>query len=272
MSGGVKEVLCYLAETFKAGMSYNTIDVSRSMLSSTFNIMSNGQKDIGKHPLVTQLMKGIYQTKPPTQKCTSTWDPSVVVSHFNVTAGRNLSILQLARKVVTLLALTTLLRCSEITSIQTRSIVFSGSKVSFGLGTLLKSQRSGPPMGYNLSEWTQNRAICPVTCLHDYLKRTSSLRSPHNENQLLIGSTRLHNPVTSSTVGRWIKDQLKEAGIDTPFSPHTPPGKHRRPRLLLKEFRSNLFSIKVTGLASPRLQRSTDVKRQRNKKLSSRRF
>ena len=32
---------------------------------------------------------------------------------------------------------------------------------------------------------------------------------------LFIGSSKTHHPVTSSTVGRWIKDQLKEAGVDT---------------------------------------------------------
>ncbi len=225
MSGGVKEVLCYLAEFFKTGVSYSTVNISRSMLSSTLNLMGSDHRDIGRHPLVAQLMKGIYHAKPPTPKYSSTWDPAVVLSHFSATAGRTLSLLQQARKVVTLLALTTLLRCSEITSIQTETIEFSGSKVSFGLGALRKSQRSGPLKRYSLSEWTQNRALCPLTCLRTYLERTRSLRSSHNGKQLFIGSTKPHNPVTSSTVGRWIKEQLKEAGIDTSvFSAHSTRG------------------------------------------------
>ena len=195
------------------------------MLSSTLNVMSDGQKDIRKHPLVTQLMKGVYHMKPPTPKYNNTWDPSVTLSHFDATAGRELSMLQLARKFVTLLAFTTLLRCAEITSIQRESIIFSGSKVSFSLGTLRKSQRSGSLMRYSVSEWTPNRAICPLTCLRTYLEETIPLRSSHNEKQLLICSTKPHNPLTSSTVGRWIKDQLKEAGIDTSvFSAHSTRG------------------------------------------------
>jgi len=55
-------------------------------------------------------MKGILQAKPPTPKYSKTWDPSIVLSHLDVTAGHTLSLLQLARKLVTLLALTTLLR------------------------------------------------------------------------------------------------------------------------------------------------------------------
>ncbi|KZS08382.1 Uncharacterized protein APZ42_027683 [Daphnia magna] len=71
MSGGVKEVLCYLARMFKAGRSYNTVKISRSMLSSTLNMTNDGPRDIDKHPLITQLIKGIYHAKPPTPKLLS---------------------------------------------------------------------------------------------------------------------------------------------------------------------------------------------------------
>jgi hypothetical protein len=56
MSGGVKEVLCYLAGIFGAGMSYSSINVSRSMLSSSLNMGIGNSEEIGKHLLVTRLM------------------------------------------------------------------------------------------------------------------------------------------------------------------------------------------------------------------------
>ncbi|KZR98281.1 Uncharacterized protein APZ42_006371, partial [Daphnia magna] len=95
-----------------------------------------------------------------TPKYSGTWDPSRVLSHFDVTAGQTLSILQLARKQATLLALTTLLRCADIASIQIETIEFAGPKVYFDLGTLRKSQRSGPLMRLSLDEWSKNKAIC----------------------------------------------------------------------------------------------------------------
>jgi hypothetical protein len=58
----------------------------------------------------------------------------------------------------------------------------------------------------------------------------------HRENQRSLQgsysqsccSTKPHNPVTSTTVGRWIEDQLKEAGIDTSiFLPTLPEGQRR---------------------------------------------
>ena len=104
MSGGVKEVLCNLSRIFKNGMSYSFVNVSRSMLSSTFNVTSDGPKDIGKNPLVTRLMKGIYNAKPPTPKYIAPHRTRIVLSYFDVTARRDLLLLQLARKVVPLLA------------------------------------------------------------------------------------------------------------------------------------------------------------------------
>ncbi|KZR97350.1 Uncharacterized protein APZ42_007834, partial [Daphnia magna] len=199
-------------------------NVQRSMLSSTLNLTASGLKDVGKHPLVVQLMKGIYQGKPPIPKYSATWDPSVVINHFVSTARRNMSLIQLARKTVTLLALATLLRCSELNSIQLDSVSFSATKVFFNLGVLRKSQRSGPLMRYSLDEW-ENPLICPVACLRSYLERTANLRSSLNNSGVFIGSNKPHNPVTGSTIGRWIKDQLKEAGIDTSiFSAHSTRG------------------------------------------------
>ncbi len=147
-----------------------------------------------------------FSSKAADLKYSGTWDPSIVLSHFDVTAGQTLSLLQLTRKLTTLLALMTLLRCAEIASIQTETIEFAGLKVYFDLGTLRKSQRTGPLMRLSLNECSQNKAIFPLTCVRSYTERTSNLRTPQNAKQLLIGSTKPHNPVTNATVGRWIKD------------------------------------------------------------------
>ena len=75
------------------------------MLSTTLSMTGEGT-EFGKNPLVTKLMKGIYNKKPPLPKYGSTWDPLIVLSHFNAKANGpgELSILKLARKLATLLA------------------------------------------------------------------------------------------------------------------------------------------------------------------------
>ena len=55
-----------------------------------------------------------------------------------------------------------------------------------------------------------------------YVYLTDSLRNNANKGKLFIGLKRPHKPVSSMTIGRWIKLSLSEAGIDTAkFSTHS---------------------------------------------------
>ena len=53
--------------------------------------------------------------------------------------------------------------------------------------------------------------LCPVTYIKHYSTKTHSL--PSNP-RLLISYTKPHKPVTNSTVARWIRSTLQDAGID----------------------------------------------------------
>ena len=54
---------------------------------------------------------------------------------------------------------------------------------------------------------------CVVRHLDEYIHRTTSLRT--DNSQLLISFIKPHNPVSKDTVARWIKEVLRDAGIDT---------------------------------------------------------
>jgi site-specific recombinase XerD len=61
--------------------------------------------------------------------------------------------------------------------------------------------------------------------MEGYIDRTAPLRNNSNSESLFIGSNKLHKPVSSSNIGRWIKEKLKEANIDTSvFSAHSARG------------------------------------------------
>lgn len=226
LSSGVKEVLNFLSDYFHSGKSYSTVNVARSMLSSTLSLSSENL-EVGRNPLVVNLMKGVYNEKPPEPRYTNTWDPSVVLTHLDVSASAqgSLSILQLARKTTTLLALTSLSRCADLAAIQLHSISFSEGGVKFVLSCPRKAQHSGPLHVLSVGAWHQKPAICPVACMRNYMDRTAPLRNDSNSESLFIGSNKPHKPVSSSTIGRWIKEQLKEASIDTSvFSAHSARG------------------------------------------------
>ena len=66
----------------------------------------------------------------------------------------------------------------------------------------------------------QNPSICVVKALKEYLKRTDPIRL--NETQLFLSFCKPHRAISRSTVSRWIKTILFEAGIDvTIFKPHS---------------------------------------------------
>lgn len=112
---------------YSVGRSYRTVNVARSAVVNPGNVV------VGVDSLVNKLLKGLYNKSPPTARYSQIWNPDTVLSHFDATAGAALSLLELSRKLVTLLALCTLSRTCEISSISLESIVISDSKMSFAL-------------------------------------------------------------------------------------------------------------------------------------------
>lgn len=193
------------------------------MLSSTLSTAGDG-RELGENPLVTNLMKGIFNKRPPLPKYRSTWHSSVVLSLFysRCNASSELSILQLSRKSANLLAITSFSRCADLASIRLQSIRFSSQGESSSLSRPRKAQHAGPLYSLYIGGWSQKSAICPVDCLRRYIDRTAALQDESDSELLFIGSTKPHKPVSISTIARWVKDQLKEAGIYTTiFSAHS---------------------------------------------------
>ena len=103
-STDIQYFLDFLAELFEAGLQYRSINTVRSAVSMT-HVKVEGTP-IGQHPLVSRLLKGIYNSRPPQPRYQSTWDVDVVVK-FVVSLGANdqLSLKHLSWKLAVLMAL-----------------------------------------------------------------------------------------------------------------------------------------------------------------------
>jgi integrase len=223
MSSSLINVLEFLAFLASNGKAYSTINVARSMLSTTLATIDGIQ--IGKHPLVTKLMDGIFNLNPPKPKYQSTWNVDVVLDYLKtIPDNENLNLSQISHKLVILLALTTLLRVSEIASIARQSITFFGDKVTFSLSEPRKAQHDGALHSLTLQKYLAEPKLCPVSCLGYYIYLTDAARNDTNSQLLLMATIRPFKPVTGSTVGRWIKCILTEAGVDPIFSAHSTRG------------------------------------------------
>ena len=80
---------------------------------------------------------------------------------------------------------------------------------------LHKSWRKGkaPPKLY-FYKYKKDQKLCLVSVLNEYLKHTEAWRTNGDKFQLLLSYIKPHVKVHSSTVSRWIKEILKETGVD----------------------------------------------------------
>lgn len=71
--------------------------------------------DVGKHPLVSRLMKDVFNRRPPLPKYSMTWSVCTVLKYLK-SLGQNseLTLKYLSHKLVTLLALATVGRSSDL--------------------------------------------------------------------------------------------------------------------------------------------------------------
>ena len=74
----VHDVVNYLASKFTGGKEFRIFYVTRSAISKTHPKLDG--ISVGQHPLVCQVMKGIFQKKSPLPKYSSSWDVSLLIS------------------------------------------------------------------------------------------------------------------------------------------------------------------------------------------------
>lgn len=153
------------------------------------------------------------------------WDPSQVVEFINsLGENRHLTLCVLASKLVTMIALATLMRVSEIAAIGYRSVVFSEKGVVFSLDRLRKAQRNGPLQSFSILN-DPDPVLCPVLALKEFLNRTYQFRREADEGKRFVALIAPHRPVAASTVSRWIKSFMQKAGVNTRcFGAHSTRG------------------------------------------------
>ena len=76
----VAKVLDFLTMLYKKGLSYTAVNTARSALSSLLSLPDGST--IGKHLLVSRLLKGIFQNRPPQPRYSTVWDVNTVLTHF----------------------------------------------------------------------------------------------------------------------------------------------------------------------------------------------
>ena len=172
---------------------------------------------MGQHPLVTRLMNGIANERPPKPRYTTTWDVAKVTTYLSA-LGENitLSLKLLTKKLLMLLALVSPERSSVLWELNSRYLKKQPDGVVF---TLIKPRKSGDPMSLTTAtfpRFLQDTTLCPCDC------STEKFRLSEDSNKLFLSFQRPHHPVAKATITRWLCDVLVAAGIDsTIFKAHS---------------------------------------------------
>ena len=212
VSGPISNVANFLADLHAQGYQTNSLNAYRSAISSVHDKVDD--MDVGKHPLVSRVLKGAFHARPPLPRYTTTWNVQVVldcISQWGDT--RSLSLKLLTYKLVMLMALTRPSRSADLASLTISKCQFKPEGVSFLPSNLAKQSRQGKPLAdIFFATFPGNKELCPVETLRHYQTVTSPLRK--ESTQLFVATVKPHKPVASCTIARWLKEVLKLSGID----------------------------------------------------------
>ena len=220
----VRAVLSFLHSLFKSGLSYSALNTARSAVSN-IDMADSDNPDhtpVGKHFLVCRYLKGVFNKLKPVPKYNNIWSVDTVLDYLRLFWPLDeINLKELTLKLVMLFALTTGQRCQTLTflDISERYMQRSEECFNFALTEHLKQDKPGKVFGNVRLYKYPVKELCVYETLDFYLRATEKLR---NSSKLLVSYIKPHGAVTPSTIGRWIKTLLGQAGIDTEiFSGHS---------------------------------------------------
>ena len=209
------DIVNFLGEQHQKGYQYSTINGYRSAISAIHPEV-DGVK-VGQHQLVVQLMKGVFNDRPPQPKYTSTWDVSLVLDYIRG-LGDNaiMPITSLTQKVAMLMAITGACRGSELKALDPTLMSDKGDSIVFHIAHLTKTKRQSKPHHSVTFERCEDDSLLDVIqAIQAYLTRTKDWRQSFDQkHQLLLATVEPHQPVVSSTIAHWLTAVMRLAGVD----------------------------------------------------------
>ena len=203
----------FLVVLFDSNIGYSAINTARSALSSIAMLPDGSQ--FGTHTLVCQFVEGVFELKPSLPKYKSIWDVRIVLKHLSeYLTPQKLTLKKLTLKTTMPLALLSGQRCHTLQRLSVNNMVLGKDTCKFTIVELLKTSKPGRHMSeLVVKAYTPDNRLCPIACLSEYVKRTSTIRKECG--QLLLSFQKPHKPVSTDSISRWLKEVLAMSGIDT---------------------------------------------------------
>ena len=227
LSAPLTDILLYLTEYFNSGAAYRSVNVARSAI-STSHTKLNGLP-VGQNPLVIQLLKGMFNNRPPKPRYSHTWEVSLATTYLaSLGSNRSLSLKQLSWKLAMLFSLTCRERVSALTKLDLRHCRILPDGVEFILSSPRKRGTADQLPKAFFARFPSNSKLCPVETLRCYLKATRSVRPaiPSSKpDPLFISYVKPHKPISAPSLARWLRSLLKASGVNSDiFKAHSVRG------------------------------------------------
>ena len=186
------------------GYQYHSINSYRSTISSVHEKVDGHQ--IGQHPMVSKMLRDVFNSRPHQSRYKSTWKVSTVLDWISSETTSNKSLLLLLMKLTTLLALCRPCWSADLAGLQLLSLKFTKKRATFMVSHVAKQNRPGQSLKeFFFPSLPDNPADCLVSTLQKYILRTKQFREGKDGNhkdRLFITSTGGHSPATSATTTR----------------------------------------------------------------------
>ena len=211
----INVILKFLSQLYVQGLQYRSLGTARSAISTFLKICSN--IDINSYEEITRFKKGVYVARPALPRYT-TWSVDTVLNYLSSTQTKTL--LQLSCKLTMLFLLLSAQRSQTLHLIELKDVKVEKDKVSIAPNHLLKQTKPGKHLNIiTFKGYDKDAGLCIVRTFSEYMiERTRTLRT---NDKLLISTIKPHDPVSKSTISRWVKMVLGQAGLDLTFKPHS---------------------------------------------------
>lgn len=221
----LRQVHTFLYSLFKKGLTYSAVNTARSALSAYLR----GRLDmaVGAHWMTSKLLTGVRLKRPPLSRYQATWDVNVVLELLSTWVPvRKLTLKLLTFKLCMLMLLTSCQRVQTLATLKVADIFWDldGGSVTFRLTEMLKHTKRGTLGMVHFSEFTQDRSLCVITVLKEYLTRTKPCRK--SRPYLFLSHRKPFDCVTKGTISSWIRTIMAiMAGLDVrAFKAHSVRG------------------------------------------------
>ena len=142
ISGPVSDVANFLADLHSQGYQTSSLNAYQSAISSVHDRVDD--TDMGKHPLISRLLKGAFHARPPLPRYSRTWNVEVVLNCMQQWGDTvSLSLKLLTFKLVMLMCLARPSRSADIASLCVDKCQFKPEGVAFLPSGLSKQAKQG---------------------------------------------------------------------------------------------------------------------------------